>query len=359
MTAQAKQRIGFIGLGNMGAGMASRLAEGGYDVTVYNRTRSKSEEVATVGARVADSPGDAAAGADVVMMSLSDHTVVSRMLFEDDGVFGRLREGGYVVDLSTVPPGFAREVARRAQGAGYKAIDACVYGAPWQARSGELRVMVGAASEDDFRAVEGILADIGKDVSYLGESGMGAMMKLVINMLMGVQMPSLAEAIVLGERAGLPREKILQMIAGSGYASPVMSFRCDIMGRRAFEQAAFKLALMRKDMMLVLEEAQRLDVPMPVSESAYSMLTAAKRQGLGDLDVGAIVAFQERLAGLDGYAWPIDSEGKPVPGRPPKEGGGPPPWAQGGGRPGAGGPPGRGGPPGSARPSDAEAGPPP
>jgi 3-hydroxyisobutyrate dehydrogenase len=346
-----KHRIGFIGLGNMGAGMASRLAEAEYDVTVYNRTRSKSEEVAKLGARVADSPGAAAAEADVVMTSLADHTVVSKMLFEEDGVFGRLRDGGTIIDLSTVPPGFARDVSQRAQEAGYKAIDACVYGAPWQARSGELRVMVGAASEDDFRAVEGILEDIGKDVSYLGESGMGAMMKLVINMLMGVQMPSLAEAVVLGERAGLPRAKILQMISGSGYASPVMSFRCDIMGRRAFEDAAFKLALMRKDMMLVLEEAQRLDVPMPVSESAYSMLTAAKSQGLGDLDVGAIVAFQERLAGLDGYAWPIDEEGNPVPGEPPKERSGPPPWAQGGGRPGGGGPPGRGGPPGSGRPS--------
>ncbi|TMK72572.1 MAG: NAD(P)-dependent oxidoreductase [Actinobacteria bacterium] len=370
MTAATKHRIGFIGLGNMGAGMASCLVEAGYDLTVYNRTRAKSEEVAKLGARVADSPGDASADADVVMTSLADHTVVSRMLFEDDGVFGRLREGGYVVDLSTVPPGFAREVSRRAQDAGYKAIDACVYGAPWQARSGELRVMVGAASEDDFRAVEDVLAEIGKDVSYLGESGMGAMMKLVINMLMGVQMPSLAEAVVLGERAGLPRERILQMIAGSGYASPVMSFRCDIMGRRAFDQAAFKLALMRKDMMLVLEEAQRLDVPMPVSESAYSMLTAAKRQGLGDLDVGAILAFQERLAGLEGYAWPIDEEGNPVPGAPRKEGAGPPPGAaQGGGRPGAGGPPGAGrppgvggppgpgGPPASARPPEAEPGP--
>ena len=96
---------------------------------------------------------------------------------------------------------------------------------------------------------------------------MGAMMKLVVNMLMGVQMPALAEAVVFGEQAGLPRERILQMIAGSGYASPVMTFRCGLMGRRAFDDPAFKLGLMRKDMMLVLSEAQKLGVPLPVSEA--------------------------------------------------------------------------------------------
>lgn len=302
----AKQRIGFIGLGSMGGGMACRLAETGYEIAVYNRTRSKTEQAAELGARVAESPADAATGADVVMTSLSDDKAVGAMLFGEDGAFESLREGGYLIDLSTVPPGFARELAGRAAEAGRHAVDACVYGAPWQARNGELRVMVGAGSEDDFRAVEEIIQTIGKDVAYLGDSGMGAMMKLVVNMLMGVQMPALAEAVVLGEQAGLPREKILQMIAGSGYASPVMTFRCGLMGKRAFEQPAFKLSLMRKDMMLVLAEAQKLGVPLPVSETAYSMLTAAQQQGLGELDVAAILAFQERLAGMETYPWPVD-----------------------------------------------------
>jgi 3-hydroxyisobutyrate dehydrogenase len=307
-----KQKIGFIGLGNMGGGMASRLAEAGYEIAVWNRTRSKTDPVAELGARVADSPADAAAGADVVMTSLADDKAVTSVLFGDDGAFESLREGGYLIDLSTVPPGFARELAGRANDAGRRALDACVYGAPWQARNGELRVMVGAASEEDFAAVEDILQAIGKDVAYLGESGMGAMMKLVVNMLMGVQMPALAEAVVFGEQAGLPRERILQMIAGSGYASPVMTFRCGLMGRRAFEDPAFKLSLMRKDMMLVLGEAQKLGVPLPVSDAAYSMLTAAQQQGLGELDVAAVLAFQERLAGMDSYPWPGDGDREQV-----------------------------------------------
>jgi 3-hydroxyisobutyrate dehydrogenase len=129
-------------------------------------------------------------------------------------------------------------------------------------------------------------------------------MKLVLNMLMGVQMPALAEALVFGEAAGLPREAMLKLINGSGYSSPVMNFRCAFIEQRSFEKAAFRLKLMRKDMKLMLAESQGLSVPLPVSEAAYAMLTAATQQGLGELDVSAIVAFMERMAGIDKYPWP-------------------------------------------------------
>jgi 3-hydroxyisobutyrate dehydrogenase len=315
-----RQRLGFIGLGNMGLGIASRLAESGYDVAVFNRTRSKSDEVGRLGARVADSPADVAAGADVLLLSVADQHVVTQMLFGERGAFGSLPAGAAVVDMSTVPPSFARDLAGRAADAGYRALDACVLGAPHHARTGELRVMVGG-EEGDFRALESLFETVGKEVTYLGGNGMGATMKLVLNMLMGVQMPALAEAVVFGEQAGLPREAILKMIAGSGYSSPVMTFRCPMMEKREFGKALFKLSLMRKDMMLLLGEAQELGVPMPVAESAYAMLTAAKQQGLGELDVAAMVAFMERLAGIDTYPWPVPAgEGAPAEtpaGRPP------------------------------------------
>ena len=298
-----KQRIAFIGLGVMGNGMACRLVESGYDVAVHNRTRAKAEEVAKLGARVADTPADAAREADVVMLSLANQDVVAQMLFGEDGVFETLGKGAYILDMSTVPPEFPREVATRAREAGFHALDACVLGNPMHARQGEMRVMAGG-EEQDFRAVEPLLEVLGKEVTYLGESGMGATMKLVLNMLMGVQMPALAEAVVFGERAGLAREQVLEMIAKSGYSSPVMGFRCAIMGQRNFEFAAFKLGLMRKDMTLVLGEAQKAGVPMPVTESAHAMLTAAQQQGLGDLDVAAMLAFQERMSGVHDYPWP-------------------------------------------------------
>jgi 3-hydroxyisobutyrate dehydrogenase len=304
----AKQRIAFIGLGNMGLGMACKLAESGYDMAVYNRTRSKGEEAEKLGARLADSPADAAREAEVVMLSLADQHVVDTMLFGDDGAMSTFPEGGLVVDMSTVPPSYARELSERVAGDGYRALDARVFGAPMHARQGELRVMVGGA-EEDVQAIDGILDTIGKEVAHLGENGMGATMKLVLNMLMGIQMPALAEAVVFGEQAGIPRDKILQMIAGTGYSSPVMTFRCPMIGERKFDNAMFKLGLMRKDMMLVLEQSQELSVPMPVTESAYAMLTAAKAQGLGDLDVAAIVALQERMSGMTEYPWPGEGDG--------------------------------------------------
>ncbi|HYB30315.1 MAG TPA: NAD(P)-dependent oxidoreductase [Solirubrobacteraceae bacterium] len=298
-----RPRIAFIGLGMMGNGMACRLADQGFPLSVFNRTREKASEVEKLGARITDSPADAAQTADVLMVSLADQNVVSSLLWGDDGAMVTLPEGGYVVDMSTVPPDYARtEAARVAESGGHR-LDACVLGNPFHARSGELRVMVGG-EETDAAALQPIFETIGKEVAYMGPAGMGATMKLVLNMLMGVQMPALAEALVLGEAAGLPREKMLQMISGCGYSSPVMDFRCQIIGQRNFDFAAFKLGLMRKDMMLTLEEAHKLGVPMPVTDASYSSLTAARSLGLGDKDVGAIVAYQERVSGISGYDWP-------------------------------------------------------
>jgi len=303
----AAERIGFIGLGNMGAGMAERLAESGYQIAVYNRTREKAKDAEALGARIADSPADAARDADVVMLSLSNQDVVRSMLYGEEGVFGALHQGGYVVDMSTVPPEFCVETAEQAKQSGYRAVEACVYGAPFHARSGELRVMVGG-EQADFDALTGILGTIGKQVTLMGTNGMGATMKIVLNMLMGIQMPALAEAVVFGERAGLDRERILEAINGTGYSSPVMNLRCPMMAKRRFMPPMFRLSLMRKDMLLLLERSQQLGVPMPVSESAYAMLTAAAAQGLGELDVAAIVAFQERMAGMDNYDWPVGGQ---------------------------------------------------
>lgn len=301
--ATDRRKIAYIGLGMMGNGMACRLVDSGYEVAVYNRTRSKAEEIGKLGARIADSPADAAKDADVLCMSLANQDVVSTILYGEDGALETLGQGAFVLDMSTVPPDFARELATRTRDAGFRPLDACVLGNPMHARSGELRVMAGG-EEEDFRAVEGLLEAMGKEVTYLGPNGMGATMKLVLNMLMGSQMPALAEAVVFGERAGLERAKILEMISKSGYSSPMMSFRCAIMGQRNFEFAAFKLSLMAKDMTLVLGEAEKLGVSMPVAESAHDMLTAAQEQGLGDLDVAAILAFQERRAGMEDYPWP-------------------------------------------------------
>jgi 3-hydroxyisobutyrate dehydrogenase len=297
MEQTGSARVGVIGLGTMGGAMAARLLEQGVAISVHNRTLAKADPLASVGAIVMKSPAELAANVDTVLLSLPDQSAVDAVLFGEDGVMGALPPGGVVVDTSTVAPGFARSVAVRAAVTGHDVLDACILGNGRHARSGELRFMVGGAKAV-FEGVEPLLALMGKEVTHLGGHGRGATMKILLNMLMGIEMQALAEAVVFGVRAGLPRDVVLRTVAASGFSSPVMKFKCGVMGRRAFDTPEFRLSLMRKDMALVRSEAQELGVPMTAAEGAYSVLTAATQRGLGDLDVAAVLAYMEEISGV-------------------------------------------------------------
>lgn len=295
-------KIAFIGLGSMGGGMASRLLDSGAHVTVYNRTRSKGEEVASRGAVLAMSPAAAAAGADVVFLSLATSEVVSQLLFGPDGVVESLPKGAIVADMSTVAPAFAVSLRDRLAETGHKALDACVLGNAQHAKDGELRFMIGGAAED-VETVRPVIAHLAKEIVHLGDAGKGATAKLALNLLMGIEMQALAEAVVFGEKAGLDRSVLIKLIAASGYSAPVMKFKAGVMARRAFENPDFRLKLMRKDLGLVLAETAALGVPMPATAASHDWLTNAKNQGLGEHDCASILAILEQASGLE-YPWP-------------------------------------------------------
>jgi 3-hydroxyisobutyrate dehydrogenase len=298
----AERKVGFIGLGAMGSGMVSRLLEAGQHVTVYNRTRSRGASLAEQGAVLAATPAEAAAGAEVVFLSLATSEVVESLLFGENGAVSGLPEGAIVADMSTVAPDFARSLAARLATTGHRVLDACVLGNAQHAAAGELRFMIGGA-EEDVAALAPVIEPLSKDVVHLGPSGMGATAKLALNLLMGVQMQALTEAIVFGERAGLDRATLIRLIAASGYSSPMVKFKAGVMARRAFEKADFRLKLMRKDLGLVLAETARLGVPMPSTSVSYDWLTSALNKGLGEHDCAALLAFMEGVSGLD-YPWP-------------------------------------------------------
>lgn len=299
-------KVAFVGLGAMGGAMAARLLDQGQHLTVYNRTASRCEELAERGAAVAASPGEAATGADLVFLSLATGEVVESLLFGEGGVVDRLATGGIVADLSTVAPKFARRVAARLATTGHRALDACALGSPRHAHGGELRFLVGG-DERDVAAAAPVLRHLATDIVHLGPSGMGATAKLALQLLKAVQLQSLAEAIVFGERAGLDRQVLIDLIAGSGFSSPVMTVRSGVMARRSFAQRPnFRLDLMRKDLGLVLGECQRLGVPVPATSASHDSLTAATNRGLGALDCAAVLAFMETVSGLTEYAWPGD-----------------------------------------------------
>jgi 3-hydroxyisobutyrate dehydrogenase len=295
-------KIAFIGLGAMGGGMASRLLDSGAHVTVYNRTRSKGEELTKQGAVLADTPAEAAAGADVVFLSLATSEVVETLLFGENGVVETLPKGALVADMSTVAPDFAVQLRERLNATGHRGLDACVLGNAQHARDGELRFMIGGAAED-VETIRPVIAHLAKEIVHLGESGKGATAKLALNLLMGVEMQALAEAVVFGEKAGLDRGTLIRLIAASGYSAPVMKFKAGVMARRAFENPDFRLKLMRKDLGLVLAETQRLGVPMPATAASHDWLTNARNQGLGEHDCASIIAILEQASGLD-HPWP-------------------------------------------------------
>ena len=301
------QRIGFLGLGAMGSGMAGRLAQAGFEVSVYNRTAAKAAPLADLGVRVAESPALAARGVDVLVLSLASSAAVESVLFGPDGALTTAGAGTLIADTSTVSPDSARYLASRLAVDGHRALDACVLGNAQHAASGELRFMIGGASADVL-ALRPVLDVLAKDVVHVGDHGMGATAKVAMNLLMGVQLQAFAEAVVFGERAGLDRADLIRMITASGYSSPMMKFKGGVMARRSFERADFRLSLMRKDMVLALAEGQRHGVPMPATSAAYDVLTAAVNAGLGELDCAAILAEVERAAGVTDQPWPGTSE---------------------------------------------------
>jgi len=301
------QRIGFLGLGAMGSGMAGRLAQAGFEVSVYNRTVAKAAPLAEFGVRVADSPALAAQGVDVLVLSLASSAAVESVLFGPDGALTTAGSGTLIADTSTVSPDAARYLATLISDAGHRALDACVLGNAQHAASGELRFMIGGL-HTDVLALQPVLDVLAKDVVHVGDHGMGATAKVAMNLLMGVQLQAFAEAIVFGERAGLNRADLIRMITASGYSSPMMKFKGGVMARRSFERADFRLSLMRKDMLLALAEGQRHGVPMPATSASYDVLTAAVNAGLGELDCAAILAEVERSSGVTDQPWPGTSE---------------------------------------------------
>lgn len=287
----SNRKLGFIGLGNMGGAMAHRLVDAGFDVTVHNRTASRAVPLAEAGARQAASAAEAAAGQSTVVLSLSDEAAVEEVLF--GAVLPVLRPGCTVVDTSTVSPEYARTAAARLAGAGLRRVEACVVGNPLQARQGALRVFA-AGEQQDIEAVREVLETIGSELVSVGAPGAAATVKLVFNLLLGAQVASLAEAVAYGERGGLDRDQLLATVAGSGFSSPVLRFRAELMRKDSYEPAFFRSALMEKDLRLAVTDGAGTGADMPVLETVRARFAEVVRAGDGDKDASVILRHTGR-----------------------------------------------------------------
>lgn len=279
--------IGFIGLGAMGARMANNLLAAGHALRVYNRDASKARAFADRDARIAASPADAARDADFVVSIVADDVATRAVMLGEHGAIAAAGRGAIVIDSSTNTPGMAREVAAAAAARGVMYLDAPVSGSLAQAEGRELVFMVGGDAAA-FDAAQPVFAAMGRMARRIGESGAGATLKLVNNMLSGVLTAALAETATMIEAAGLDRKAAFDVLCEGAAAARLTRTKLPKMFQREFG-AQFQLELMEKDLRYFLSLAQELDRPAPIAALVRSQFQAARRGQLGKLDTAAIV----------------------------------------------------------------------
>jgi 3-hydroxyisobutyrate dehydrogenase-like beta-hydroxyacid dehydrogenase len=289
----AKPRLGFIGLGRMGSRMARRLLDAGYPLDVFNRTLDKTRPLAEAGARVHHTPRALAAESEVVLSSLADDAAVTETLLGPEGALAGARPGSVLLDLSSVYPATSRAVFRAAQSRRVSMLDAPVAGSTGPAEQGRLLIMVGGEC-DTFERCQPLFDVLGRASFYLGPSGAGSTMKLVNNAILAMEMQALAEAIALGEKAGLPRAEMLAVLGETGVVAPAQTLKLDN-ARDDRYPIAFLLGLMAKDLGNALRLAQEVLAPMPVG--AVTRQVQAAEQGLGiDEDYSTVIRLMRELA---------------------------------------------------------------
>jgi 3-hydroxyisobutyrate dehydrogenase-like beta-hydroxyacid dehydrogenase len=290
---QSKPTIGFIGMGHMGSHMAPRLINAGYHLTVYDRTREKAQAIA--GATVAGTPEEAAAHSDVVISIVTNDPALEEVMFGPNGVLAGTHAGSVIIDMSTVSPRASRRLFQAAREKSVAMIDAAVSGSVPQVEQGSLVIFAGGGQEI-YQQCKPILDILGQSSFYMGPSGMGTTMKLVVNTLLGLGMQALAEAIALGEKAGIQKGLLLDVLGQTTALTAGQKAKLANVKREQYP-TQFALSLQHKDLGLILSEADEISVSMPATAVALQMYTAALAKGM-DEDFSIMIKFMEQLAGV-------------------------------------------------------------
>jgi len=287
-----KLAVGFIGLGLMGKPMAANLLKAGFSVVVWNRTRARAQELAQQGARVAGTPREAAASADVLLTSVTDPPALEEVLWGPEGALEGLRCGSAYIDSSTVAPALARRIAAACADRGVEFLDAPVTGGTWGAEKGELVFMVGGNAET-LKRVEPVLSAMGKRWFHLGPHGAGQTVKLAMNMILALEVDALAEALALVTGAGLPGERLIEVLQSSMARATVLDMKAPMMLERNYAPS-FPLRLMHKDLGLALDLANQLGVPLPATAAAREIYNRVKGAAKEDVDYAAVARFWQQ-----------------------------------------------------------------
>jgi 3-hydroxyisobutyrate dehydrogenase len=288
------KRIGFVGLGTMGAGMAKNLAKKGYPLGVWNRSPERAREL---GFENAPSPRALAERSDIVVTCVSDPNAVERVVFAADGVLAAARPGFCYVECSTVSPTLVRRIASAFNERGATSLEAPVTGSKGGAANGTLLFMTGGPAAVHAE-LEPVLLAMGSRAIRCGESGQGALMKLLGNTIISFMLEGLCEALVVGQKGGLEIAQVLEVVAASGFASPYYAFKGQALRERDFDPH-FAIDLLVKDQSLMLAEAAAQKTPLPGLAAIREVFQAARAQGLGGDDIAAVIRVLERAAGMN------------------------------------------------------------
>ena len=291
-----KKRIGFIGLGVMGKPMAMNLLKAGYPLTVWNRTRSKMEDLVKMGAAPGESPKDVAEKSDIVITMVTDSAAVEAVILGPSGVIEGVRPGMIVIDMSTISPSVTRRIAEKLKEKGVEMLDAPVSGGDIGAKQGTLSIMVGG-SEEVFKECLPIFEVLGKRITYMGTNGMGQMTKLCNQVICALNIQAVCEGLILGAKAGLDLEKLLSVVTAGAAGSWMLSNLGPKIIKRDFEPG-FKMVHQLKDLRLALAQASELNVPLPGTALVNQMFKAVEAAGLGEKGTQAAIVAVEKLAGF-------------------------------------------------------------
>ena len=294
----AKKKIGFIGMGAMGIHMAKNLVKAGYGLTVYDLNPQPVKELVSVGAKEAKSSAEAAKGVEVVITMLPQDEQVKEVALGPKGVLEGAKPGTVFIDMSSIAPHTSKQVAAEAQKKGVKFFDAPVSGGTGGAEKATLTIMVGGDKALVDEHME-ILKVMGKTIYHVGEVGMGETVKMVNQMLVGINLAGIVEALVMGTKLGVAPEVLYKIIRASSGNSFMLDSRVpNYIFTGNFTQPGFAVDLLRKDLGLSLESAKINKVPLYMTSQAYQAFTRASAEGLGKKDMASVVELMEKTAGV-------------------------------------------------------------
>src|ERR1700730_2587716 len=292
---QEIDRLGFVGIGYMGRPIARRLLESGFKLTAYDRDHKKAEELIRYGGNVTQSISELSVSCNVILSCLPSDEAVLDIYRGPQGAFAHAQSGSVVIDMSTVYPETSRGLSRLGSERGVEVLDVTISGSTPTAENG-LRTLFGGGDKESFDAAESIFRVIAKKYFYLGPSGSGATMKLVVNTLLGIGMQAIAEAVALGEKAGLDRNRLLEVLSGTAVVAPAHVGKLE-KAMKSDYSPQFPIRLMNKDFGLILNLAAAVGVRMPATGAAFEANARQSEQG-PEQDFSAVILQMEKQAHL-------------------------------------------------------------